>query len=465
MTHNASQKKKPLNSVALLFFIIIFAAVLTWVIPAGTYQRTVLNGRPVVDPQSFSFIESKPAQPFDVLMAVPSGMINAVNLVIVAMLIGGGLACIQASNALNVGISRVIKKVGLKSGNLILIVLFYIFALMGGFLGFIEGSIPFIPIAISIALGLGYDPIVGVATAVVGAISGFTCGPSNPFTVAVAQTIAGLDIYSGLSLRIAMFAFIPLLCLLYILHYANKVRRDPSKSLVADVDVSDLAFKAEDFESQPFTFKHAVVLLALVAGICSYVFGAVNWRWGFPHLGAIFLLIGIIAGAVSGLGVNGTTETFLKGAAGMTGGCFIMGVAYGISWILTNAKVLDTIVYFLSRPLSGLSPVVCAVGVLIVISIINLFIPSGSGKALVVMPIVLPIAQIVGIEAQTAILAYQFGDGITNLCTPLLGVLLLALGLGRVPFFKWEKFILPLVAILFVIAAAFMVIAMEIGYR
>lgn len=183
MTHNASQKKKPLNSVALLFFIIIFAAVLTWVIPAGTYQRTVLNGRPVVDPQSFSFIESKPAQPFDVLMAVPSGMINAVNLVIVAMLIGGGLACIQASNALNVGISRVIKKVGLKSGNLILIVLFYIFALMGGFLGFIEGSIPFIPIAISIALGLGYDPIVGVATAVVGAISGFTCGPSNPFTV------------------------------------------------------------------------------------------------------------------------------------------------------------------------------------------------------------------------------------------------------------------------------------------
>lgn len=464
MTVNAPKKKKPLNSVALLFFIIVFAAALTWIIPAGTYQRAVVNGRSVVNPESFAFIESSPAQLFDIFMAVPAGMINAVNLIIVALLIGGGLACIQASNALNVAISRVIKKVGLKRGNLILIVLFYIFALMGGFLGFIEGSIPFIPIAISIALGLGYDPIVGVATAVVGAISGFTCGPSNPFTVAVAQTIAGLDIYSGFGLRAAMFAVIPLMCLIYILRYAAKVRKDPSKSLVADTDVSDLAFKAEDFESQPFTFKHCIVLLALVGGICLYVFGAVNWRWGFTHLGAIFLLIGIIAGAVSGLGVNGTAETFLKGASDMTGGCFIMGVAYGISWILTNAKVLDTIVYYLASPLSGLSSVVCAVGILIVIAVINLFIPSGSGKALIVMPIVLPIAQIVGIEAQTAILAYQFGDGITNLCTPLLGVLLLALGLGRVPFFKWERFILPLTFIFFAVGVVFMIVAAEIGY-
>ena len=459
-----SAQRKPLNSVALLFFIIIFAAVLTWIIPAGTYQRATVNGRPVVDPQSFAFIEAKPANPLDVLLAVPSGMINAVNLVIAAMMIGGGLACIQASNALNVGISRVIKKVGLARGNLILVVLFAIFALMGGFLGFIEGSIPFIPIAISIALGLGYDSIVGVAVAVVGAISGFTCGPSNPFTVAVAQAIAGLDIYSGLGLRLVMMAIIPLLCLLYILRYARSVRLDPSRSLVADVDVSDLAFKSEEFESLPFTSGHALVLLALIAGIGCYVYGAVNWRWGFPHLGAMFLLIGMIAGAITGLGVNGTTETFLKGAAGMTAASFIMGVAYGISWILTNAKVLDTIVYYLSRPLAGLSPVVCAVGILIVIGIINLFIPSGSGKALIVMPIVLPIAQIVGIEAQTAILAYQFGDGITNLCTPLLGVLLLALGLGRVPFSKWERFILPIAAMFFVVAAVFMIVAMKIGY-
>ena len=148
----------------------------------------------------------------------------------------------------------------------------------------------------------------------------------------------------------------------------------------------------------------------------------------------------------------------------MVGACFIMGVAYGISWVFNQASVLDTIVYFLSQPLKGLSPMISAIGIFVVIALINLFIPSGSGKALVVMPIVLPIAQIVNIEPQVAVLAYQFGDGITNLCTPLLGVLL-ALGFGRVPFSKWERFILPLCAILTVIAAAFLVLAMSIGYQ
>ena len=457
--------KKPLNSVALLFFITIAAALLTYVIPAGQYTRVLLNGRNVVDPASFTFIESKAASIFDIFLAVPSGMINAVSLIVGAMLIGGGLECIQASGAMNVGIARTIKKVGIAKGNLILVILFYVFALMGGFLGFIEGSIPFIPIAISIAIGLGYDSIVGVAIAIVGAIAGFTCGPTNPYTVAVAQTIAGLDIYSGIGLRIAMFLLVPALCLFYILRYAKLVRKDPSRSLVANVDVSDLAFDAAAFESQPFTGAHAAILLSLTLGIVTYVYGAINWGWSFAHLGAVFVIIGIVAGALSRLGVNGTTETFIKGASGMTAACFIMGVAYGISWMLNKASVLDTIVYYLSSPLSGLPTVVSAVGILLVISLINLFIPSGSGKALIVMPIVLPIAQIVGIESQVAILAYQFGDGLTNLCTPLLGVLLLALGFGRVPFSKWERFILPLVGILFVVACAFMILAMQIGYR
>lgn len=458
------KEKKPLNSIALLFFMIIAAAVLSWLIPSGAYVRSEVNGKMVVDPASFSFIESQKVSLFDIFVAIPSGMTNGVSLVVAALLIGGGLECIQASGALNVGISRVIKKVGLSRGNLILIFLFYIFALMGGFLGFIEGSIPFIPIAISIAIGLGYDSIVGVAIAIVGAISGFACGPTNPYTVGVCQTIAGLPMYSGIGLRIAIFIAIPAVCLAYILYYAKKVRQNPEASLVAGVDVSDLSFDADSFESQSFTAKHAVILLTLLAGIASYVYGAINLGWNFNQLGAIFIIAGIVSCALSGLGINGTAETFIKGASTMTGAAFIMGTAYGISWIFTKASVLDTIVYYLSRPLSGLSPVISIIGILVVIMLVNLLIPSGSGKALIVMPIVLPIAQIVGIESQVAILAYQFGDAITNLCTPLLGVLLLALGFGRVPFSKWERFILPLVLILFAAACAVLVLAMSIGY-
>lgn len=461
---NKKKEKKSLNSVALLFFIIVAAVIMTYIIPAGTYDRIEVGGRTVVDPDSFRFITSQPASLFDVFLAIPNGMLNACSILIGALLIGGGLECIQVSGAMNIGIARVIKKIGTSKGNLILVFLFYAFALMGGFLGFIEFSIPFIPIAISIAIGLGYDPIVGVAIAIVGAISGFTCGPTNPYTVGVSQSVAGLGMYSGLGLRIVMFVLIPAFCLAYILRYAKTVKENPAKSYVADVDVSDLAFKASEFEAQPFTWKHSVILLSLVGGIGIYVFGAVKLGWNFNHLGAIFIIVGIIAGLLSGLGINGTTDTIIKGASGMVSACFIMGVAYGISWILSKACILDTLVYYLSAPLKGLPATFSAIGMLIAIAVINLFIPSGSGKALIVMPIVLPIAQIVGIESQVAILAYQFGDGLTNLCTPLLGVLLLALGFGRVPFTKWEKFILPLVGILFVIACIFMVVAMSIGY-
>lgn len=458
------KQKKPLNSVALLFCMIIAAACLTYLIPAGSYERMEVDGRMVVDPDSFTWRESAPTGLLDIFVAVPSGMTEAANLLVLAMLIGGGMECVQASGALNIGISRVIKNVGLKRGNLILVVLFYIFAFLGGFLGFIEGTLPFIPIAISIAIGLGYDSVVGVAIAMVGSIIGFACGPTNAYTVGVSQSIAGLPIYSGIELRLAVFAIVPLICLIYILQYAEMVKKNPARSLVADVDVSDLAFDTSEFESQPFTWKHGCILITLIGSIAAYVYGTVALGWGFAHLGAMFVIVGIVAGLVHGLGVNGTAETYLRGAKSMAEAGIVMGVAFGISWILTEACILDTIVYYMAGMLEGLSPVVSIIALFIVVMFINLLIPSGSGKAVVVMPIILPIAQIVGIESQVAILAYQFGDGVTKMCTPLLGVLLLALGFGRVPFSKWGKFVFPLVGILVFVSCAILIVAMKIGY-
>ena len=207
--------------------------------------------------------------PFDIILAVPYGMQSAMGMIISALLIGGGLECIQASGTLHVGISRVIRKIGVEKGNIILILLFYIFALMGGFMGFIEGSIPFIPIAISIAIALGYDSLVGVAVSVVGAVIGFSCGPTNPYTVGVSQTIIGLGMYSGIAYRIVLFIIIPAVALFYILRYASKIRKNPEKSFVSGVDVSDLAFDSSKMETEAFTWKHVVVLIALLgAGCC-----------------------------------------------------------------------------------------------------------------------------------------------------------------------------------------------------
>lgn len=456
---------KPLNAVSLLFFMIIAAAILTYIIPSGVYQRVIENGRSIVNPNSFSFIDASHVSFYDIFLAVPNGLIGGATVIFFVALVGGGMGCITKSGALNIGIARLIDRLGKERGDIILVFLYVIFTLMGGFLGLIEGAIPFMPLAISIAVGLGYDTIVGVAIAIVGGIAGFAAGPTNPFTVAIAQNIASLPIYSGIGLRMVMFAIIPLTGLAYVLVYAKRVKKNPSKSLVSSVNQEGLAFDVSEFKGESFTTKHAIVLLSLVLGIIVYVYGSMNWKWNLVNLAAIFVMIGIVAGICSGLDVNGITEEFIKGISGMTSACMVMGVAYSVSWILTKGKIMDTIIYFLSRPLNGLPQQITVIGILVVIMLINLVIPSGSGKALIVMPIVLPIAQIVGIESQVAILAYQFGDALTNLCTPLLGVLMLALGFGRVPFSKWEKFILPLVAIFLVQAVIFLMVAMAIGYR
>ena len=458
------KKKKELNSIVLLFCIIVGAFILCQIVPAGAYERTEINGRMAVVADSFHLTESQKLNFFDVFLAIPSGMANATQMIVGMFLIGGAMACIQESGAINIGISRVIKKMGYQRGNWILVFLFYMFALLGGFLGFIEGSFPFIPLAISIAIGLGYDPIVGVGVALIGAISGFSCGPMNPFTVGVSQTLAGLPMYSGIWLRIVVFAIMPLICLLYILRYAKRIKENPEKSLVHGVDVSDIAFKTSEFETLPFTARHAVILLSLVVGIGFYLYGSLNWGWSFAQLGAVFIILAILAGIISGANVNDIADTFVKGASGMTGAAIMMGAAYGVAYLLQNASVLDTIVYYLSKPISGLPTFASAIGILVVIALINMLIPSASGKALIVMPIILPIAQVVGIESQVAILAYQLGDGITNLCTPIGGLMLFALSFGHVPFAKWEKFILPLIIVMLVIAAVTISFAIAIGY-
>lgn len=291
-----AQKKehKPLNAVALLFFMIIAAAILTYVIPAGTYQRVIENGRQVVNPHSFQFIQAPHINLYDIFLAIPNGLIGGATVIFFVALVGGGMGLITRSGALNIGIARLIDRLGPTRGGLILIFLYAIFTLMGGFLGLIEGAIPFMPLAISIAVGLGYDTIVGVAIAIVGGIAGFAAGPTNPFTVAIAQNIAGLPIYSGIGLRLIMFLIIPVVGLLYVMGYAKRVKENPAKSLVASVDQSGLAFDASEFEGRVFTVKHALVLLSLVLGIIIYVYGSMNWKWNLVNLAAIFVIRGLL---------------------------------------------------------------------------------------------------------------------------------------------------------------------------
>lgn len=466
-TANEKKQKKQfkmINSVALLFIIIIVAAIITHIIPGGTFERTVVDGKTVLDPNSFHYIESNPASFFDVFRAVPYGLTASAMLMVGTLMIGGALEVIQATNSISVGISKIISKIGTKRGDWILVAIFYVFAAMGGFLGFIEGAIPFIPLAIALALGLGYDTVTGVAIALMGAMTGFACGPTNPLTVGIAQGMAGLPMFSGLGLRVVLFIVMTAVTVHHILRYSRRVKADKAYSLVKEIDTNDLCFDVEEYNRQKFTLAHGLILLTLVGSMGLFLYGALNWGWYFNELGALFLLDAIVAGILSKMSIDTITNTFMKGAAAISGGAIIIGVARGIEWILNQSSVIDTVIYHISTPLSNLSPIVAALAMLVVICIINFFIPSGSGKAVVLMPIILPMASIIGITQQTAILAYQLGDGITNACYPTLGVVLLAIAFGRVPFDKWFKFVTPLVGKLIVISAAFLIFAVQSGY-
>lgn len=458
------KQKKSLNTLAFLFCILIVVVIATHLIPAGEFQREMSGGRSVVLPGTFSFVDNPGATFFDILLAMPNGLVNAVNLIMAFLFVTGAVEVVSSTGAINVGISRVVKKFGLKRGNLILIILFYIFSALGCWLGWIENSLPFYPIAISIAVALGYDPIVGVAISFGGAISGFLCGPTNPSTVAVAHNIAGLPLFSGMWFRVIMWLVLPLVFLVYILHYAKKIQRDPAKSYMYGIESKVEKFDMEKFDAVPFTTTHGLVLAELAIGMGIFVYGAIRLGWGYPQMCGVFIGIAIAAGFTARLGTDNMVNAFVRGASSMTNAVMIISLAYGISWILTKAQVLDTLVYFFSAPLEGRPPLLAAIGAFIAVLLINLVIPSGSAKAAIVMPIIFPIADLVGLSAQCAVLCFQFGDAITNMCTPLYGTMLLVLSFGGVPLSKWEKFILPLCGILTVLAIPILLIAVSIGY-
>ena len=459
------KEKKPLNSILILLILTVVIAVLTWLIPAGSYERIEEAGRQVVDPSTFQFIEGSPTSIFDLFRALPYGMSNASLLIVAFMITGGAIEVLQRTGAINVGIARVIQKVGVNRGDIILVLMFYLFAAMGAFLGFVEGAIPFMPIAIAVSVGLGYDSMVGVGISLVGAVSGFISGATSPTNVGLAQTIAGLELFSGIGMRLIIFVVVPAIALIYILMYARRVKKNPARSLVAGMDTSEFSFDLGELKDKPFTVGHAVSLLALAGALVLFVIGSMNWGWAFLEMAALFFIVTIVGGIAGGLSADEIINTFTKGVSGMVSSCLVLGISYGIAWLLSEASVLDTIVYYISQPLASLPAQVSVIGIFVAIMFINLFIPSASGKAAIVMPIVLPIADIMGITAQTAVLAYQFGDGITNMCTPLMGVLMLALSMGKIPFSKWERFILPLIAVLTVIACIFLFGAVQIGYQ
>lgn len=464
------KQKKPIviNPFLLIFSVVVVCGLLTFLITPGTLTDGVYTALPR---NKFNFNNL-----FNIFRAIPYGIKDSANIVILILTVGGALEIYKKTGAIDSGISAMVHKFGATSQTMLLVVLVTVFSAIGGFLGWIEVLIPFVPLVIAVVLALGYDAITAVAVVIVGAMGGFIAGPTNLYTVGVSNGILmkmgilpeGSDMFVGLGLRVVIWAVITVVSVLYIVIYANRIRKDSSKSLVADVDVSEIRLETTKADSAKLTGPQILVLFsilgAMILTVIGMKYGINGVKWSIDDVSAVFLLSGIVAGIIGKMKAGTISDAFIVGAKGSIGGALVVGVARGVFWVLNAANVNATIIHSATELLKGTSPLIAAISIVIIVSFINGLIPSGSAKGALLSPIVVPIALSLGLTSQTAVLAYQFGDGITNMFWFSYGTLLIFLNYGKVPINRWYKFILPLLGIFFLIAIIFLAIAIQIGY-
>lgn len=448
----------------LILFIIIVAALATYIIPAGEFAR-VLNpatGKKVVEAGSFKIIPQHPVSMGTLLMSVQLGLIAAADIVFYVLIIGGAFGVILETGAINALLAKVVTRFGGRHEKRVIVFITAFFGLCAASFGMYGESLVFTPFLVVLAISMGYDAIVGVSMTMVAVSAGYACAFLNPFTIGLAQGIAGLPLFSGLLFRIAFFAVFMSVTIWYILRYAVKVKNDPSSSLVKDIDYSDLAV-TDDPTKMVLTAGHMRVLFVFFGSLVVLVIGAIKFNFFISHLASLFLIMGILVGLVYGMKSGDIADYFIKGAQSMVYAALIVGVARGIMVVMEEGRIMDSVVYYLTQPLTALPVYLSAAFMVPVQSLINFFVPSGSGQAMVSIPIMAPIGDLLGISRQVTVLAYHIGDGITNVIIPTNGPLMAGIAMGRIPYTKWVAFVAKLVGIQMALGMLCVVVAVLIG--
>ncbi|HEC2157271.1 C4-dicarboxylate ABC transporter permease [Staphylococcus delphini] len=450
------------HTYALLMMVIVVAVILTYIIPAGTFERQKVEGQTVVVPDSFQLLASKPAHFLDIFRAIPEGLISGAEIIFYIFLVGGAFGVIHQTGAFEASIRRLMFQLG-RFHMLMIPLTMLIFSILGFSIGLAEETIIFVPIGIIIARTLGYDAMTGAAMVILGSASGFIGGMLNPFTVGVAQTVAELPLFSGWGLRTIIYIFILLAAISVVMIYARRVKQQPERSLVFALEQA-VEKESDMTEQEALNQRQLLSIIMIVGAIALNVYGIFRYDWSFNEMSANFLLAGIIGGIVGGLGFNGTFDALVEGMKNILFGAMIVGFAKGIIVILEQGQIIDTIVYVMTSVLEGLPPVITIIGMFIFQFFLNFFIPSGSGQALTTMPLLVPISDLLEVNRQITVLAFQYGDAISNSLFPTSAVLMGALAVAQISYVQWLKFVWKLILIWVVICMLAMSIAYLVGY-
>jgi len=451
------------HTLVLLFGMIVLAWLLTLLLSAGQFETTVNeHDREVVIPGTYVVLPDVAAPPaWSVFTVIPRGLAEAQGIIFFVFLIGGALAVIRQTGALDAALAGVLRRFAGRPGALIFMGMLA-FAVGSSTIGMAEEYIPLVAILITLCVGMKMDTVTAVGIMVAGYGIGYGTAAMNPFTVLVAQEVAGLEPLSGLGFRLAIFLPFLAIGFWHVRRYAQRVSADPTASLVADIPEAQPPAPPE---TAPLTLRGKLVLALTLTALVLVVWGIGRHGWYLVELGAVFVGLAVVAGLVARLSTDQIARSFTLGAAELTGTALLIGFARGIELMLSDGQVLHTIVHGLATPLTYVGGELAAVGMLLMQSILNFFIPSGSGQAYVTMPLMAPVADIVGVSRQVAVLAYQMGDGFMNMIVPTNAVLMGILGICGIPYGRWFRFIWPLCLQVLLAGSLSLVIAVLIGYQ
>ncbi|MRT93282.1 YfcC family protein [Ancylomarina sp. 16SWW S1-10-2] len=503
--------KKVPHTYVIVFAIVILSAILTWIIPGGEYDRTIVNvngtDRSVIVQDSYHQVENS-GQSWEVFSSFFKGFVDKADIIMFILIIGGAFWIMNASKSIDVGIysfleftkklekNKFIRKIGVN--NIILTLIMLIFSIFGATFGMSEETIAFTIIFVPMAIKMGYDSIVGVAICFVAAGLGFAGALLNPFTIGIAQGLSHLPLFSGIEYRLFCWFIINIIGFAFILRYAAKVRKNPKSSLVYTDDDYWRKHHASDVENIEYhtpksawvtyiillvsmiTFSfyypqstlrignselttyilpfvtglfalfgfmslrksvHFFILNLLLFTIIYLIVGVMGYGWYIMEISTLFFAMGIFSGIAYNKSANDITKLFLEGVSDILSAALIVGLAGGILIVLEEGQIIDSILFYISKSMNDFGKITSVGMMYIIQNIINVIIPSGSAKAALTMPMMSQFSDLIGVSRQATVMAFQFGDGFTNMITPTSGVLIGVLGVAKIPYDKWVKWI------------------------
>ncbi len=440
------------HPLVLLSACIVLAAVASYVLPAGQYdrQQDEATGREVVVAGTYHEVEPNPVGFFDAVVAIPLGMADAASVIFLVFLIGGAFTVVDETGALRQSIGWLVRKLGDREILLIPIVS-VVFATGGVLENMQEEIIPLIPVLLIVTRRIGFDALTAVSMSAGAAFVGSAFSPINPFQVGIAQKLAQLPLLSGGGYRMIFLAIALTIWIGGTMRHAMRTRVAPD----------DAAFDADETVSP----RSGVIIGMVLVTFGLLTFGILRLGWDFDQMSALFFIMGIVAGLVGGLRVSGTAEAYVKGFAGMAFAAMLIGFARAIYVVLDQGLIVDTIVYGLFTPITDLPVALSAIGMMVVHTAVHVPVPSVSGHAVLTMPVLVPLSDLLGMSRQVVVLAYQYGAGLCDLLTPTNGALMAILATAGVRYEAWVKFVVPLYLLVASVGVVSVVVAIGIGLQ